>query len=154
MKLTMIRIPEGTEGDEEVIVRYHRINDTIAEIADIVQGQTRRIKAAWEEKTLFILPEQVFYIENVEGETWLYLSDKVVKTYGSLRELAFTYENRGFFRCSKSMILNIYKIDYLKSEPGNRIRATLENGEQVIISRKYARQLRQILKGGRDEDAD
>ncbi len=149
MKLTMIKIPEG---DEEVIVRYHTMNDTITEIADIVQGQALRIKALWEEKTLFILPEQVFYIENVDGETWLYLSDKVVKAFGSLRELAFIYENRGFFRCSKSMILNIYKIDYLKSEPGSRIRATLENGEQVIISRKYAGQLRQVLRGDRDED--
>ena len=47
---------------------------------------------------------------------------------------------------------NIYRIDHLKSEPGNRILATMENGEKVMISRKYAKGLRQILKGGAEED--
>lgn len=52
------------------------------------------------------------------------------------------------------MILNLYKISFLKSEPGNRIRATMENGEQVMISRRYAKELRQILKGGSKEDEE
>lgn len=153
MKLTMIRIPD-TDTEEEVIIRYHTMTEQIMEIAGIIQGRAPRIQADWEGQTILILPEQVFYMENVDGETWIYLSDKVARVPKTLRELAFSYENRGFFRCSKSMVLNIYKIHYLKSEPGNRIRATLENGEEVMISRKYARHLRQILKGGRDEDEE
>lgn len=152
MKLTMIRIPDTEK--EEVTIRYHVMSEQITAIAGIAQGAEPRILADWEGKTILVLPEQIFYVENIDGETWIYLADRVAKVPESLRELAFSYGNRGFFRCSKSMILNIYKIDYLKSEPGNRIRATLENGEQVIISRKYARHLRQILKGGRDEDEE
>ena len=46
------------------------------------------------------------------------------------------------------MVLNLYRIAALKSEPGSRIRATMENGEQVMISRKYAGKLREILRQG------
>lgn len=150
MKLTLHQI---TEGEEEVIVRYRRMSEQIETIAAIVQGTEPRIHAAWEGQTLFLRPEKIYYLENVDGVTYAYLEDKVARVPESLRTLEMCYGNRGFFRCSKSMILNLYKISYLKSEPCSRIRATMENGEQVIISRRYAKELRKILKGG-DEDEE
>lgn len=150
MKLTLCRI---AEGEEEVFVRYRDMNEQIEAIVAIVQGTERKISAIWEGKNLFLRPETVYYLENVDGVTYAYLADKVVKVPESLRTLEMCYMSRGFFRCSKSMILNIHKISYLKSEPYSRIRATMENGEQVIISRKYAKELRQILKGGNGDEA-
>lgn len=150
MRLTLNRIEAG---DEEVIVRYREMNDTIETIASIVRGTEQKLQALLEKGTVFLLPDQIYYLENVDGVTYAYLADEVAKVAESLRELEMRYGNRGFFRCSKSMILNIYKISYLKSEPCGRIRATMENGEQVIISRKYAKELRLTLKGGsRDEE--
>ena len=55
----------------------------------------------------------------------------------------------GFFRCSKSMVINVCHVDRLKSESGNRIDAQMGNGEHVMISRRYAKALRRILKGER-----
>lgn len=150
MKLTLKRI---TEGEEEVIVRYRSMDERIEAITAIVQGTEEKIPAVWEGETLLIRPEMVYYFENVDGNTYAYLENKVPRVSESLHMLEVRYADRGFFRCSKSMILNIYRIGSLKSEPGNRIRATMENGEQVMISRKYAKELRQILKGGnRDEE--
>ncbi|MBR6396195.1 MAG: LytTR family transcriptional regulator DNA-binding domain-containing protein, partial [Lachnospiraceae bacterium] len=54
-----------------------------------------------------------------------------------------------FFRCSKSMIINVGRVASLKSLPSNRIDATLENGEHIIISRRYAAEFRRFLKGDR-----
>lgn len=150
MKLTLCQI---TEGEEEVFVRYREMNEKIEAIASIAQGMEQKIPAVWEGRTLFLRPEMVYYLENVDGVTYAYLEDKVAKVPESLRTLEMYYTGRGFFRCSKSMILNIHKISYLKSEPYSRIRATMENGEQVIISRKYAKELRQILKGGNGDEA-
>ena len=53
-----------------------------------------------------------------------------------------------FFRSSKSMIINIDKVDSLSSLPSNRIDARLVNGEHIIISRTYASDFRRILKKG------
>lgn len=149
MKLTMNRI---SEGEEEVIIRYREMNEQIKIIAGIVQGTAQKISAEADGKKAMLMPEDIFYLESVDVATYAYLKDKVYRVFASLEKLSFCYEGRGFFRCSKSMVINIYKIDYLKSEPGNRIRATMENKEQVMISRKYAKQLRAILKGGKEDE--
>lgn len=146
MKLILHRIPEG---EEEVIIRYREMTPEIEAIAEIARGRGQKILSEWEGKTVYVEPGRIYYLENVDGVTYAYLADRVVKVSASLKALEMQFANRGFFRCAKAMILNIYKIDHLKSEPGNRIRATMENGEQVIISRKYAKELRSILKGGR-----
>lgn len=151
MKLTMERI---SRGEDEVIIRYREMNEQLEVIAGIVQGNGQKIWAISDGQTFLISPESILYLESVDGVTYAYLKDRVCKVQMSLFDLAIAYEGRGFFRCSKSMVLNIYKISFLQSEPGNRIRATMENGEQVMISRKYARTLRQKLKGGVKEDEE
>ncbi|MDO5423758.1 MAG: LytTR family DNA-binding domain-containing protein [Eubacteriales bacterium] len=149
MKLTLTQI---NEGEEEVRIRYRRMNETVEAIASIVRGTEPKIAALWEGQTIFLPPEKIYYLENVDGVTYAYLEDRVAKVPESLRALEMRFGSRGFFRCSKSMILNLYKIGYLKSEPESRIRATMENGEQVIISRKYAKELRRTLKGGVEDE--
>lgn len=148
--MTMDRV---CQGEEEIIIRYAQMTGQIQAIVEIVQGTGKKIKAVWEEQTFLLNPEEVYYFESVDGGTFAYADDKVGRVSESLGELAVRYEGRGFFRCSKSMVLNIYKISYLKSEPGNRIRATMENNEQVWISRRYARELRRILKGEEKDGA-
>lgn len=59
----------------------------------------------------------------------------------------------GFFRCNKSMVLNVDRVIAVKSEMGNRINATLDNGEHVMISRHYARAFRELLQRGGRNDA-
>lgn len=145
MKLTMNRI---TQGQEEVIIRYREMTPWIEALAGMVQGTGQKLPGYWQETQILIPLEDILYLESVDGASWAYLPDKVCRIGGGLGQFATRYAARGFFRCSKSMVINIHRIERLKSEPGNRIRATMENREQVMISRKYAGQLRQILKGG------
>ena len=49
------------------------------------------------------------------------------------------------FRCSKSMILNAGKIDYVLPSLSGRFEAALDNGEKVIISRQYVSTLKRLL---------
>ena len=147
MKLTMKQI---TSGEDEVIIRYREMNQQIETIAEIVREEGNRINGFAEGKHFLLKPEEIYYFESVDGVTYAYLKNMVCKVNESLEQLSIHYERRGMFRCSKSMVLNIYKIRHLKSEPGNRIRATMENAEQVMISRRYASILRQILKGERE----
>ena len=152
MKLTMTRI---SQGEDEVIIRYHRMNGQIEAIAGMVQGTGARLSALGDDgQILLLLPEDILYLESVDGATWAYLAGKVCRVRAGLGEAAACLEERGFLRCSKTMAINIYRISRLKSEPGNRILATMENGEQVMISRKYARSLRQRLKGGMRDDEE
>ncbi len=143
-----------SQGEDEVIIRYRRMNGQIEAIAQMVQGLGQKISAFSGDQTLLLVPEDILYLESVDGTTYAYLTDQVLRVRISLWEAAAVFEGRGFFRCSKSMVLNLYKISHLKSESGSRIRATMENGEQVMISRRYAKSLRQRLKGGSEDDGE
>lgn len=149
MKLILSRI---SEGEEEVIIRYREMNEKIGTIISFLQGTGQKISVEFEGQTALLEPEKIFYLESVDGNVFAYLEDKVCRVSASLEKISLCFEERGLFRCAKSMVINIYKIRYLRSEPGNRIRATMDNGEQVMISRKYAKRLRRILKGGTDRD--
>ena len=65
----------------------------------------------------------------------------------TLQQLEVILQKEYFFRCSKSMIMNINKVAGLRSLSSNRIDATMENGEHIMISRTYASDFRKRLRG-------
>lgn len=96
-----------------------------------------------------ILSKDILYIETVDDKTFAYTLTDVFRLEYSLATLSEMLDDISFFRCSKSMILNIDKVEKLKSLPSNRIDATMQGGEHIIISRTYASDFRRrLLKGG------
>ena len=52
---------------------------------------------------------------------------------------------RDFLRVSKQTIVNLRMIKSLKADINRKIRLTLQNGEQIMVSRMYSDELRQKL---------
>ena len=144
MKLTLQQI---TEGQEEVIVRYFERNEEVDSLIRRIEQKNDKILAVIEDKKILIAPTDVLYLESVDNIVYVYTKKEVGSTGLTLALAESLYEYEGFFRCSKSMVINIYHIEYLKSIPGNRVDVTMDNGEHVIISRRYVKALRTILKG-------
>lgn len=145
MKLTLEQI-EGVS--DEIIIRYTEMSEELREIIEYVERKDRRLIGYLDGKQIIVLPSDVIYLESVDGTTYIYTEHSVMKTGMSLMSAEEQYSDNGFFRCSKSMVINIYRIRQLKSMSGNRIDAQMDNGEHVVISRRYAKVLRSILKGG------
>ncbi len=144
MKITLEQI---TGGQDEIVIRYR---ERTPEIDGIIRGLEQRRDRIYAEKDgegMLISPSDVLYLESVEGSVYVYMESAVAKTALTLSAAENTYCGEGFFRCSKSMVINIYHISYLKSISGNRVDVTMDNGEHLIISRRYVRALRSILKG-------
>ncbi len=146
MKLTLQQI---TEGQEEVIVRYFERNEEVDSLIRRIEQKNDKILVVNEDRKILIVPNDVLYLESVDNAVYVYTETEVGKTSLTLAMAESIYEDEGFFRCSKSMVINIYHISYLKSIPGNRVDVTMDNGEHVIISRRYVKTLRSILKGER-----
>lgn len=91
--------------------------------------------------------KQILYIESVDRKTFVYLEEDIVRVEYTLTQLEKILNSIRFFRCSKSMIINIEKVNVLDSLASNRIDATMCNGEHIIISRTYASDFRRRLKG-------
>ncbi len=144
MKLTLQQI---TDGGDEIIIRYRQRTDEIDDLIRTIELRRSRISAETDGVKQLIAPADVLYLESVDNSVFVYTADTVAKTELTLTSAESLYSQNGFFRCGKSVVINIYHISYLKSISGNRVDATMDNGEHVIISRRYVKALRSILKG-------
>ena len=135
-------------GEDELILRYKEVTPAIKRILDAVNGERGRIVGRKDEERVVINTEDVLYFESVDDKTFAYTAGDVIRVDSSLQGIVETLNDIRFFRCSKAMIINVNKVRVLKSLSSNRIDATLENGEHILISRTYASDFRKLLKGG------
>lgn len=144
LKVTLEQIDRGTE---EVIIRYRQMTDSLTGIVEYLEGRSDKLTGIKDGQQFLVNVPDILYLESVDGVTYFYTKSEVYKTAHTLALFETLYEQEGFFRCSKSTMLNIYRIRRLKSMSGHRIDAMMDNGEHIIISRHYAGALRNILKG-------
>lgn len=88
---------------------------------------------------------QIIYMESVDRKCFIYTSDEIYESELRLYELEQQLEEYGFFRVSKSVLIQLQKIQSLKADIDRRIRVTMSNGEQIIASRQYAEKLKKRL---------
>lgn len=156
MKYTMERIQTG---EDEVIVRYQNRTAEIDRIEAFLKGEKKRLIGTRADQSQKIVAQKelidcntLLYIESVDGKTFAYTKEAVYRLEYNLMQLGQILDEINYFRCSKSMILNIDKVKMLKSLASNRIDATMENGEHILISRTYASDFRKRLRGGEDDE--
>ena len=140
------------EGEDEVVIRCREITPAVQRILDALQNPAARLIGTVDGQQHVIDPTRILYIESVDGRTFVYTADAVLQVEHTLAQLETLLDGVRFFRCSKSMILNIDRVKALKSLACNRIDATMQGGEHIIISRTYASEFRRRLKGGRSDD--
>lgn len=143
-----VRLEQISQGEEEVIVRYREMSRQLEELLSLLRTPKQRLVGEKDGMQLVVDPAEILYIESVEGRTFLYTMQEVIRVEYTLAQLEMLLGSINFFRCSKSVILNIDKVKALKSLASNRIDATMQSGEHILISRTYASEFRKRLKGG------
>ena len=144
-----IDIKQISDGEESVVIRYKNLTPTLNKIITVLIGDDNRLRGKTDEGEVFFSPDEILYLESVDDKVFAYTGDKVVRIEGSLSTFMNEQDDESFFRCSKSMVINVGRVSALKSLSSNRIDATMESGEHIIISRRYASDFRRLLKGDR-----
>ncbi len=142
-------IRQITEGEECVVIRYRTLTPALSRIIAILEGTERRLWGRTDSGNVSIIPDELLYLESVDDRLYAYTPDVVARIEGTLQSFMADIDDGKFFRCSKSMIINVNRIMALKSLSSNRIDATMEGGEHIIISRRYAADFRRLLRGDR-----
>ncbi len=133
------------QGEEELIVRCH---DPGAAWVEIVREAASGLQTVccWQEDMLRRLKlSDVFYFEVVDERSFVYTQTEVFEAKEKLYEFEGLCAGSALFRCSKSMILNAEKIDYVRPSLSGWFEAVLSNGEKVVVSRKYVADLKRML---------
>ena len=133
------------EMEESVIVQCHDEESSwVQNIREAAFGQIT--VCGYKNNDLYRLKlSDIFYFEVVDGASFLYTQKDVYNAKEKLYEFESISSRSSLFRCSKSMILNADRIDYVRPSVSGRFEAVLSNGEIVIVSRKYVTELKRLL---------
>ena len=142
MRVEIKRIPPG--GEENAVIQVAELTDSVRSAVDLLENHCRTVPVVSEGKTMMCRTDQIYYIESVDKRSFIYTKAGCYETKYRLYELEELLDSR-FLRCAKAMIVNIRKIRSVKSELNARMRAELLNGEQIVISRGYVKDLKEKL---------
>ena len=129
----------------QVVIKCRQIDDEVIRLKCHIELFDRKLQAKKDGEWYFINSSDVLYFESVDNHTFLYTEDDIMEIKLRLYELEVSLSDKDFIRISKSQIVNINKIRSLKPELNRTILATMCNGEQLYISRKYVQAIRNIL---------
>ena len=144
MKVRIERIPRSDE--ELVLIHCYKVNEEVTELVDFIRTRDGLVSGYEDSQIFQIALRDIYYFEGVDNKVYAYLKNHVYEVKSKLYELEEDYHKMKFFRCSKSILVNLMKIEYVKPALNGRFSAKLLNGEEVIISRQYVPELKRILQ--------
>ena len=136
---------DGKYDDTEIIIRAPHLNNDIERIVAMMRMIDMQIAVRKDNETFLLETDRILYVEAVDRKTFVYTSTETYESELKLYELEQELVQRDFLRISKQSLVNLRKIKSLKADVNRKIRITLQNGEQIVVSRMYSDELRRKL---------
>lgn len=139
MKITF-EVPKPGQEDE-IIVRCASPDERMMRLILALQEE-EKLTGYIEDKIVKLSWKEIYYFEAVDNKVFAYTVKEMYEIHKKLYEIEQEYAHTDFLRISKSVIVNISKIAYVKPIFNGRFEANLRNDEKVIVSRQYVSQLK------------
>lgn len=136
MKFT---IEQSSDNNEvEINIKCGQIIDEkLQKLIDQIRLYSFSIVCKKDKEIYQISLKDAYYIESVEEKTFVYLEKEVYESNLKLYELEEQLKNTSYIRVSKSIILNIEKLQSVKPLINGKLEANLKNNEKILINRHY-----------------
>ncbi len=131
--------------DIEVVISCSRLTPEIEKVLATLRMMERQLLVKKGEETYILDVSKVIYLESVDRRTFVYTRENVYESGFKLYELEQQLEECGFFRASKSCVAALRYIRSLKTDVNRKIKVTMENGEQIMVSRQYAEDRKSVV---------
>lgn len=143
MKIS-ININEAV-ADTEVNISCNQLTPEIEKMIATLRILNQQFMVQKEEETYILDVSKIIYIEAVERKTFVYTEETYYESKLKLYEMEERLFECGFFRVSKSCLVHLRYVKSLKNDIDRKLRLTLENGEQIMVSRQYAEEIKKRL---------
>lgn len=143
MKITIEMPGEGEE--DEIIVRCASLNDRLMKLIAALRTEESPLTGYMDDKIVKLATKDVFYFEAVDNKVFAYTGKGVYEVRKKLYEIEKEYKDTDFLRISKSAVVNVAKIAYIRPLINGRFEAKLKNEEKIIINRQYVIELKKKL---------
>ena len=132
--------------DIEVIIQAKEISSEVKNIERFISLYDVSFQVKKDQRNFTISPREVYYVDAVDHDVFIYTKDDVYETSYKLYQLEEMFSSL-LLRVNKNTLVNIKKIDSFKSSLNGRMEAELKNKDKIVISRMYVSKLKEALKG-------
>ena len=145
----LVKNPE----EEGLTLEYIRLTKDFEEIKEYVQhkGDTLTGYKQTKEK-VSVRIEDILYFETVDGLVFAYTVDSVYEMKGRLYQVEEKIKRRTICRASKTMLVNVEHITSVRTALNGRLYARMEDGEEILITRKYAKEIENCFMEDDDDE--
>jgi len=142
MKIT-IEVPKPGEEDE-IIVRCANLDERLLKLIQALRTEDK-LTGYIDDKIVKLSLKEIYYFEAVDNKVFSYTAKETYEIHKKLYEIEQAFEHTDFLRISKSVIVNVSKIAYVKPIFNGRFEAKLKNDEKIIVSRQYVSELKKKI---------
>ena len=144
MKITLNQDPSIPET--EVIINCPHADEDILRIVAMLRIHQKKLVGILNGERRLLDVKEILYIDTADRKTFLYTSGAVYESALRLYELEDALHGLDFFRSGRSGIINFRRVQSIRPELGGRLLVTMDNGEQVYVSRQYAVEIKEKLR--------
>ena len=144
MKITLNQDPAFPET--EVIINCPQADEDILLLVAMLRIHQKKLVGILEGGRHLLDVKDILYIDTADKRTFLYTGTAVYESALRLYELENNLKELDFLRVGRSAIVNFRKIRSIRPELGGRLLVTMDNGEQVYVSRQYAGEMKEKLR--------
>lgn len=138
-------------SDERIRLIPGAYSKTPEELQEYIKGKKNVIIGYGQEREIYqIRLDAILYFEAVSEKVFAYTKQNVYEIKQRLYQLEDFTKGQHFVRAAKSLLINIKKIESIASATGGRGKINLINGETVIASRAYYKDIMDKIKNPND----
>ena len=144
----LLKLEQDTAREEtEISIKFAEMSQDVAKIISFVRSVDIQIKCVSDGREKLLNASDIYYAESVDKRTFIYSENKVYRTDLRLYQLLETLSPADSHEISKSCILNINVLDYVRP-PKQPYGSYIKNGERLNITRKYLADIKGKLQEG------
>ncbi|MBP1585854.1 MAG: LytTR family transcriptional regulator DNA-binding domain-containing protein [Lachnospiraceae bacterium] len=129
-----------------VIIEYPSWNGSVEKLVRNIGRMDLTFTGRSEDRSVSISISDLYYIENVERKLFLYTRDEVFRYDGTMSDIESGIYDTGLVRISRTCIMNTDYLKEIRQLKNSHLEAVMENGEKLIVSRKYLPDIKRIFK--------
>ncbi len=149
MRLNIFRASDTKET--EVVIKCREVDAEVRAVSDFIRQYTVCLECEENERKYKVSVKDIYYIDTVDGKTFVYMDNKVFSCKETLAALEKLLRDTPVTRISKNCLLNTAYLECVSPYANHRMKAEILNGESLIISRKYMESLKRKIQIAREE---
>ena len=143
-----MRVEQRQVNDQPltVIVEYPEYDKSVDNLINKIKNMSISFTGKSDGKTVSIDISDIYYIENVERKIFLYSKKDIYRYDGSMADIDSSISETDLVRISRTCFMNVSHLKEIMQIKNSHLEAVLDNGEKLIVSRKYLKDIKKIFR--------